>query len=182
MRIKTALLLSLIFVSYMNAKEEPSMKAEMGKPQKFQKDVPVHYPDFTVTYKGGRMDPNQKPRPMGYDDFEISAGNEKKTVSWTSGSGDISAAGFKWNGRWYTLDLVKGSLVVKPNWDEEFVVAVEKAPDGNHHTVRFAKHAMIYRIKDDLIPAAREAAQSKHKVGVRIIGYGVEDLFPLTDE
>ncbi|MCI0448265.1 MAG: hypothetical protein L0Y79_00580 [Chlorobi bacterium] len=80
-----------------------------GEVVRFEKDKPVKYPDFEITYLGERKQtatfPNGSSFTFTYQDFKIKSANEEKTISWTSGTGDISPAYLEAAGMQFMLEL-----------------------------------------------------------------------------
>jgi hypothetical protein len=102
--------------------------SEYGEKVQFKKDVSIKFPDFSVTYLGQRRVevPVFKPGFL-YHDFGIDTpGGVRKTVSWSSGTGEIGPQLFDIRGRRYCLEL-KAS-VGYPGWlkPDEVVIWPEK--------------------------------------------------------
>ncbi len=80
--------------------------ATYGAKVKYQKGQSLGFADFEVTYLGARkVSSPTYPRGFVYHDFEVSRGSSKKTVSWTSGTGDIGPTAFAFGGRSFLLEL-----------------------------------------------------------------------------
>jgi hypothetical protein len=80
--------------------------AEFGTKVVFKKDQALAFPGLVVTYLGERRVANERfPPGFVYYDFRIEGGKETKTVSWTSGTGDIGPAPFQIGGQRYLLEL-----------------------------------------------------------------------------
>ena len=105
-----------------------AIAAEYGEKVQFKKDVPIKFPNFSVTYLGQRRVevPVFEPGFLYYDFLIESPGGEKKTISWTSGTGVIDARDFEARGKPYCLEL-KAS-VGYPGWlkHDELVIWPEK--------------------------------------------------------
>lgn len=68
--------------------------------------MPVKFEDFTIVYIGERRASSDIfPRGFLYHDFKIQIQIEEKTVSWTSGIGDIAPTAFEIGGKNYELEL-----------------------------------------------------------------------------
>lgn len=101
--------------------------ADYGKKVSFRRGEAISFPAFTLKYLGDRRvrHPIFKPGFLYYD-FEISAGNQVRKVSWSSGTGEIGPQRFEVGGKTYYLEL-KASVGYK-GWmkDDELVVWPEK--------------------------------------------------------
>ena len=63
-------------------------------------------PDFVIRFLGERRVASSKyPRAITVYDFEVSKGGEKKTISWSSGTGDIGPTFFEVGGQSFVLEL-----------------------------------------------------------------------------
>lgn len=94
-----------------------------GEPTRFAKGREIVFPDFSIRYLGERQVAGpQFPRGFRYYDFEVKAGGETRTVSWTSGTGVIDSASFEIGGKPFELEM-RGS-VARKGWlrDDEFVL------------------------------------------------------------
>lgn len=80
--------------------------ADYGKKEIFAKGKTLVFPDCELTFTGTRTvnSPNF-PRGFVYYDFEAKSGGKARTVSWSSGTGDIGPEFFEVNGRKYVLEL-----------------------------------------------------------------------------
>ena len=77
-----------------------------GTKVKFAKGQVLNFPDFDITYTGTHHVATPRyPRGFDYDDFTVSKGGASKTVSWSSGTGDISWADFEIGGKSFALEL-----------------------------------------------------------------------------
>jgi hypothetical protein len=80
--------------------------AAFGEKTKFSKGRPVKFAGFTLTYMGERTVGIEKPqRQFTYQDFKIKTETEEKTVSWSSGLGEIAPTPFEIGGVNYALEL-----------------------------------------------------------------------------
>jgi hypothetical protein len=83
-----------------------STASKYGEKIVFSQNTPVKFEDFTLTYTGERRTNDDKfPRGFVYHDFKIQNQQEEKTVSWSSGTGDIAPASFQIGGKNYELEL-----------------------------------------------------------------------------
>jgi hypothetical protein len=93
----------------------------------FEKDKTIAFPDFDLTYMGERKEtvkfPNGNSFTFTYFDFKIKKGEQEKTISWTSGTGEIAPANFEFNGNKYTLELRYWEKEKKKLDEDELVVS-----------------------------------------------------------
>lgn len=96
------------------------MKAEYGTKVKYEKGKELEFPDFDLSYIGTRdvKVPVYGPGHFTYYEFEISSGKERKTVSWSSGTGEIGPVEFNFNGKRYALELMRSYKLGKLEQDE----------------------------------------------------------------
>lgn len=108
-----ALLIMLISLSACNTMST----ANYGKPVRYKKDVDIEFPDFKLTYQGERKQdvPVFGPGYFLYYDFKIENENESKTVSWSSGTGEIGPSAFEFNGKQYLLEMKMSDILGKLN-------------------------------------------------------------------
>lgn len=77
-----------------------------GEKIRFWQNQPVKFQDFSLTYIGERKTSSEQyPRGFLYHDFKVEGKNEEKTVSWSSGTGDIAPTVFEIGGKNYELEL-----------------------------------------------------------------------------
>lgn len=63
-------------------------------------------PDFSIRFLNERHEQSPVFRPgFTFYDFEITNGTETKTVSWSSGTGDVGPTFFDFDGQRYVLEL-----------------------------------------------------------------------------
>lgn len=80
--------------------------AKFGEKVAYSQNVPVKFEDFTLTYIGDRrVSSDVYPRGFLFHDFTAKTEREEKTVSWSSGTGDIGPAVFEIGGKKYALEL-----------------------------------------------------------------------------
>lgn len=80
--------------------------AKFGEKVKFAQNLPVKFEGFSLTYIGERqIAVSNFPGGFLYYDFQAKADGEEKTVSWTSGTGDIGPVPFIIDGKKYELEL-----------------------------------------------------------------------------
>jgi hypothetical protein len=93
-----------------------------GKPVSYAKGRAITFPDFTVEFLGERR-VFAKPfgRDFVYHDFKVADGAMSKTVSWSSGTGDIAPTEFVAAGRTFRLALRQADGVGKLG-DDELVI------------------------------------------------------------
>ena len=77
-----------------------------GTKVRFAKDVAVAFADFDLTYLGKRhvASPVYK-AGFTYDDFKVSRGDKRFTVSWSSGTGLLGPQPFEFDGKKFELEL-----------------------------------------------------------------------------
>lgn len=72
----------------------------------FAKGSTLTFPDFELAYAGTRkVSGSSYPRPFVYHDFQVTGGGKSKTVSWSSGTGDIGPTVFEFGGKNFRLEL-----------------------------------------------------------------------------
>ncbi|MBK8813378.1 MAG: hypothetical protein IPN69_21990 [Acidobacteria bacterium] len=77
-----------------------------GAKTKFAKDAVLDFPDFKLTYLGNRKVPSEHwPNGFNYHDFGIRSRSGERTVSWSSGTGDIGPVEFEADGAKFQLEL-----------------------------------------------------------------------------
>lgn len=96
---------------------------------KFEQGKILSYPDFTAEYTGIRTVtkdlPNGNKITFRYHDFKINSAAEQKTVSWSSGTGDIAPVRFETAGKKFELEL-SYSEELKTKLSENELVIVKK--------------------------------------------------------
>jgi hypothetical protein len=97
-----------------------------GEAVKYYEKSVVKFPDFDLTYMGERKQtanfPNGNSFTFTYFDFKIKTATEEKTVSWTSGTGEIAPAYFEIGGAQYMLELRSTENGKKKIDDDEVVI------------------------------------------------------------
>jgi hypothetical protein len=68
-----------------------------------KKDKPLNFPDFTITFTGERYQGTKF--IMLFYEFKIKYQNEEKTISWSSGTGDLGPSRFTVNSKKFDLEL-----------------------------------------------------------------------------
>ena len=80
--------------------------AAFGEKVKYSQNVPLKFEDFTLVYTGERRVSSDKfPNGFLYQDFKAGTEKDEKTISWSSGTGDIAPTGFEIGGKNYELEL-----------------------------------------------------------------------------
>lgn len=117
------ILVAAVFVFSCSKTDEP---AEYLKPVKYSKNTPVKFADFDMTYVGERRESIPfhagKEITIVFHDFRISNEKESKTITWTSGTGDIAPVNFEFNGSKYRLELRILEKEKKKLADDELVI------------------------------------------------------------
>jgi len=97
--------------------------AAYGAKVKFKTGSALRFPDFELTYAGKRrVVPPQYPRGWWVYDFAVRNKSDTKTVSWSSGTGDIGPTRFQMNGRSFQIEL-SHSDKLGPLREDELVVS-----------------------------------------------------------
>lgn len=120
------LFLGLCFAAFAVACSRTGQAAEYGAKVPFQKEVPVAFADFALTYVGERHVAGAKyPRGFTVHDFKVTAGSNTQTVSWSSGTGDIGPTPFQVGAKKFQLELSRSDKlgVLKSN-----EVVISRAP------------------------------------------------------
>jgi hypothetical protein len=96
---------------------------------KFSKGEQLKFPDFTLEYTGERTEkkefPNGNSLTFTFHDFSLTNGSVKKTVSWSSGTGDIGPMQFDFEGRNFEIEM-SYSEKLKTKLDKNELVIVRK--------------------------------------------------------
>ena len=102
--------------------------ADYGVKTRFHKDAVLTFPDCELVFTGTRRvtAPNF-PRGFLFYDFEARSGGRTRTVSWSSGTGDIGPVFFEVNGRKFVLEL-SSSFAVK-GWLKDNELLLWRASD-----------------------------------------------------
>lgn len=104
MKIFGFIVLLGLFSSFCGKNSEG--KANLGAKVAFSQDTPIQFEDFALTYIGERrVSSDIFPRGFLSHDFKAKTDKEEKTVSWTSGTGDIAPTVFEIGGKSYKLEL-----------------------------------------------------------------------------
>lgn len=95
-----------LLVSVLPACAAGSGSASYGTKVRFARGSVVSFPDFDLTFTGTRhvADPTY-PRGFDFKDFTVSRGGKTKTISWSSGTGDIGPTEFAFEGGRFALEL-----------------------------------------------------------------------------
>lgn len=88
----------------------------------YSKGSQLKYPDFTLEYIGEREEKTGVGLTFKFYDFSVTNGASKKTVSWSSGTGDIGPAQFEFEGKQYQLELHYSDKLKKKLGDDELVI------------------------------------------------------------
>src|SRR6476660_6510731 len=80
--------------------KHPESSAKLGEKVKYAQNAPLKFADFDLTYIGERRVSSDKfPNGFIYRDFKAKTANEEKTISWSSGTGDIAPTAFEIGGK-----------------------------------------------------------------------------------
>ena len=100
------LLLILLCAFILPACADAGDAVGYGVKVKFAKGRTLHFGDFDLTYTGARHESSSKfPRGFTFEDFKLSRAKESKTISWSSGTGDIGPTEFTFAGQKFALEL-----------------------------------------------------------------------------
>lgn len=91
----------------------------------YAKGSQLKFPDFTLEYVGERTEKTSVGLTFTFYDFSVTNGTAKKTVSWSSGTGDIGPVPFEFEGKQYQIEL-KYSDKLKTKLGENELVIVKK--------------------------------------------------------
>jgi hypothetical protein len=98
--------------------------ASYGAKVHFSKGTTSAFPDFELTYLGGRHVASKVyPRGFNYSDFKVSRGGKSITVSWSSGTGELGPQDFAFDGKAFSLELRR---TAKHGWLKDDEVVIEK--------------------------------------------------------
>ena len=92
----------------------------------YSKNEAIKFPDFTLEFTGTRdekkMFPNGNSINFRFYDFKINTGSETKTISWSSGTGDIAPLAFEAGGKKFELELSNSESLKKKLSENELVI------------------------------------------------------------
>jgi hypothetical protein len=96
--------------------------ADLGAKVSYQKDTPVQFAAFSLTFIGQRrvVTPKFPPGMTSYD-FRVTSPHGAQTVSWSSGTGDIGPTPFTVAGERFALELKRSDKLGKLK-DGELVI------------------------------------------------------------
>jgi hypothetical protein len=96
-----------------------------GEKVSYSSGKEIKFPDFSIKFLGKREEkyPNEKKSElkMIFYDFEVTKGETKKKISWSSGTGDIGPTFFEIEGANYVLELSQ-SDILKSLGEGNFVI------------------------------------------------------------
>lgn len=101
----------------------PAAAADLGRALRFTQAHAITVGGITIEYLGERHVSNAVFKPgFTYHDFKVSDGRETKTVSWSSGTGEIGPQAFTLGGERYQLELRHS--IARTGWlrDDELVL------------------------------------------------------------
>lgn len=128
MKIITVLLIGM-FLSVCGFNGTSDNQAQKyGEKVSYSSGQELKFPDFTIKFTGKRevKYPNENSNlSMTLYDFEVTKGEAKKKISWSSGTGDIGPAFFEIGGGNYVLELSQSDLL--KSLEEGFLVIWKKA-------------------------------------------------------
>lgn len=124
--MKLFTLLAFAVGSFAFGSSAEGLPAAYAKKVSFQKGRPLRFPDFVLEYAGERrVASKQYPRGFLNHDFIVTTGSERRTVSWSAGTGDIGPAPFTIAGKDFALELARSDSLgkLKPN---ELVITIRR--------------------------------------------------------
>lgn len=75
----------------------------------FSKGEKIKFPDFVLEYQGERNEkkefPNGNSLNFKFHDFSLTNGSQQKTISWSSGTGDIGPVQFEFESKSYAIEM-----------------------------------------------------------------------------
>ncbi len=96
---------------------------------KYSKGEKIQFADFKLEFTGTRDEkkvfPNGNSLNFKFYDFTVSNDKTNKTISWSSGTGDIGPLQFEFDGKEYQLEL-SYSEMLKTKLSENELVIVKK--------------------------------------------------------
>jgi len=108
-KIQFLSILLIFILFFFSCSKKTELPIEYSKPVKYSKNTPVQFPDFDITYIGERKESipfhDGKEITIIYHDFKINNDKYYRTVTWTSGTGDIAPEDFEFNGMKFRLEL-----------------------------------------------------------------------------
>jgi hypothetical protein len=104
-------LIYAIFLSLcgFNQSSENEMQ-KYGEKVSYTSGRELKFPDFSIKFAGQR-EVTGAPVRMTFYDFEVSKGETKKKISWSSGTGDIGPTFFEIGGESFVLELSQSDLL-----------------------------------------------------------------------
>lgn len=100
------ILIAMLNIFNFSCAQKKSTEITYGQVIKYSKNKPIIYPDFKLTFKG-----EEEVKIKGtnliftYYNFELETVQEKKTISWTSGTGVIDPLLFEVAGKKYFIEM-----------------------------------------------------------------------------
>jgi len=117
-RFRTVGVLLMALVTAISARA-----ADFGAKVTYQKDTPMQFGHFTLTFVGERRVVTEKfPPGMTFYNFRVASQAGNQTISWSSGTGDIGPTVFKVGSEQFWLELKRSDKLGKLK-DSELVVS-----------------------------------------------------------
>jgi hypothetical protein len=86
--------------------QPPNAEYEYGRKINYSDHETKKLPDFSIRFlKERHQESSVFPRGFTFYDFEVTKAEEKKTISWSSGTGDIGPTFFDLAGEKYVFEL-----------------------------------------------------------------------------
>ena len=110
--MKLALVLILTMFLNICGSNQPAENETLkyGEKVSYASGKELKFPDFSIKFAGKREE-NGAPVKMTFYDFEVTKGETKKKISWSSGTGDIAPTIFEIGGANYVLELSQSDLL-----------------------------------------------------------------------
>lgn len=119
----------LVILALSSIIKYKTMKSEnsYGEKVKYSKDQELEFPDFTLRFIGERTEhAPQISRSFRYYDFEVFTDSERKTVSWSAGTGDIGPILFRFNNTDFFLEMQSSDILGRLSENEIVVWPQER--------------------------------------------------------
>jgi hypothetical protein len=107
-RLVLLLIVSLLMNVPSALSKQQDVKMEYGKPVTFKKNEAIKFKDFTLIYRGIRIQNVPKGIPLSnrIEQFEVvSPSGKSKFVEWSSGMGEIAPTFFRVDSKKFAIDL-----------------------------------------------------------------------------
>jgi hypothetical protein len=110
MKIILVLMLAMLLNICGFNKSAENVTLKYGEKVSYTNGDELKFPDFTIKFVGKR-EATGAPVKMTFYDFEVSKGETKKKISWSSGTGDIGPTFFEIAGENFVLELSQSDIL-----------------------------------------------------------------------